>query len=175
MRKGTAGLMLFPNEVKLFRKGAIKPCLAIGKSPTHSRFKIITYQLTEDICPHLKNNSCTIYQERPLVCKGYPFTMSVDWKGMSFGVVPKCTSIKELMGRHQEIRVHDELKALINSIETGEQHFRRKEEIEARLLCMKKLQDYYILNHRKNKRWAYNLKTDKWKLNSRARSVGSSV
>ena len=73
--EGIAGLMLFPNEVKLFQKRNIKPCLGIGKSPTHGSFKIFTYQLKENICPHLKDNSCTIYQERPLICRFYPFEL----------------------------------------------------------------------------------------------------
>jgi len=149
-----AGLMLFPDEIKLFQKRNIKPCLAIGKSPTHGSFKIITYQFTKAICPYLKNNSCAIYQKRPLLCKGYPFTVSGDLlrQSVSFGVVPECTFIIELREKNPNIRSHD---------------FAYCDEITARLICMEKLLSYSILKHKKIKRWVYDLKTDKWKIDPR--------
>ncbi len=142
-----AGLILFPDEIDLFQKRDIKPCSAIGKSLTHGSFKIITYQLTENICPHLKDNSCIIYRERPLSCKGFPFVLSGDSRQPSLLTDSECTFIKELRGKYLSRAIRD---------------FAHCESIEARTVFLEKLRDYYILESRKIKRWLYNLRTEKW-------------
>jgi len=138
--------MLFPDEVKLFKKINIKPCLAIGKSLTHGSFKILTYQLTENMCPHFQENSCTIYQERPLACKAYPFVTSDNLEKADLAFSLDCTFIKESMVKYG-----------------GTHKFAHCKSIEAKLDLTEKLQDYNILRNRKSRKWIYNLKTEKWK------------
>ncbi|MBI4448827.1 YkgJ family cysteine cluster protein [Candidatus Woesearchaeota archaeon] len=74
------GLMLFDDEVKLFRDKGMQilgrePRLEFRSLPdpkTKSRV-ILLSQLGESRCPFLaKDASCQIYEERPLVCRGYP-------------------------------------------------------------------------------------------------------
>jgi Fe-S-cluster containining protein len=64
------GLPLCDNEAPLFPKGSVSPKLALGvKAP---EFTVI-YQLNRNCCPHInEHNSCTIYFERPLMCRSFP-------------------------------------------------------------------------------------------------------
>ncbi|HJW97247.1 MAG TPA: YkgJ family cysteine cluster protein [archaeon] len=66
------GLTLFPDEVHLFPKEIVSPSVAIGHTPT----KIISYQLNVETCPHLKNNECSLHDQKPLICRAFPLTVS---------------------------------------------------------------------------------------------------
>lgn len=75
------GLTIFPHEISLFDKKDIIPCWGFGKKPDDKNFEIVAYQLTKNICPHLENNLCKIYEKRPLRCRSYPFDFLYDEKG----------------------------------------------------------------------------------------------
>lgn len=143
--EGSAGLMLFPNEVKLFKKKHVRPCLAMGKSLTHGSFKVITYQLTEKVCPHFEDNSCGIYRERPLSYRGFPFVFPRHFMQADFETDPTCTFMKELK----------EERGVIHN-------FADCESIDARRLCQRKIGDYLMRRNRKNRSWVFDLKTGKW-------------
>ena len=66
------GLPLFPDERGLFPKELIAPGVGIGHPDTPG-FRIISYQMTEMVCPHLDEGSCGIWQIRPVVCRSYPY------------------------------------------------------------------------------------------------------
>jgi len=70
------GLLLFPEEIKYFQKDNIVPCEGFGTYPEDDKFKITTFQLNRNVCPHLKKvnkqSECIIFDHRPLVCKCYP-------------------------------------------------------------------------------------------------------
>ncbi len=140
--EGSAGLMLFTNEVKLFKKKHVKPCLATGKTLTHGSFKIITYQLTENVCTHFEDNSCGIYRERPLSCRAFPFASSRYFMQSDLETDPECTFMKELEGI-----IHN---------------FADCESIDARRLSQRKLGDYLMHGNRKTRPWVFDLKTGKW-------------
>ncbi len=145
---GSAGLMLFPEEVKLFKKTDVRPCLAVGKSLTHSSFKILTYQLKLNVCPHLEGNSCTMYLERPNACRGYPFARSENLEIASYWTDQGCTVIKEFEKRHG-----------------GIQNVVHCQSIEENMEGNKKLiREFQKIKNRKNKKtWVYDLRTEKWK------------
>ena len=67
------GLVISPNERKLFPKKLISPRVGIGwglMGPKH----VVSYQLDANACPRLsKDNLCKIYNKRPLVCQAFPF------------------------------------------------------------------------------------------------------
>ena len=52
---------------------------------------------TEDgKCIFLKNNRCTIYSARPLICKFYPFELKITYSGKhTFLYTPECPGINK--------------------------------------------------------------------------------
>jgi Fe-S-cluster containining protein len=75
------GLTLLPNEIHLFQKEVVKPAIGIGTSPHDKKFNVIAYQLSTMKCPNLDNSQCKKYQERPLSCKQFPFSLLMDKNG----------------------------------------------------------------------------------------------
>jgi Fe-S-cluster containining protein len=69
------GLTLLPEERNSFLPSTVKPAIGHGKSLHSKKFKIIAYQLTQDTCPHLRNDLCEIYPKRPASCRQYPFSL----------------------------------------------------------------------------------------------------
>ena len=102
------GLPLFPDERGLFPGELIKPGVGIGH-PGEPGFRVISYQMTEMVCPHLDEGSCGIWHVRPVVCMSYPY-MPVVTQG---GYVVKeasleCTSLMmEAARRHGVFRIDE--------------------------------------------------------------------
>lgn len=71
------GLALTPDEIGLFPADAISPTLGFGHLGNGVPKRIIGYQVSVDVCPHLSWEgalaSCTIYKKRPLICRMYPW------------------------------------------------------------------------------------------------------
>jgi len=69
------GLLLTPKEAGLFPRELVKPYMGTerkGKSRPRPA-QIIAYQLDAENCPHLEeDNSCRIYDKRPLSCQAFP-------------------------------------------------------------------------------------------------------
>jgi len=91
------GLLLLPSEIDLFPHDKEELCLGKGISPNHPEFVIWGFQLIDDTCPHLFENRCTIYENRPMVCRAYPFKMnSVTATGeLVFSISPECRALKK--------------------------------------------------------------------------------
>jgi len=71
----TSGLTFFyEKEKKLFSKGFVSPATGFGwgmSGPKH----IVRYQLNTNTCPHFaKDNLCSIYDKRPLICQAFPLS-----------------------------------------------------------------------------------------------------
>ncbi len=93
------GLTLMPDERRLFSGSKVRPAVGVGRSPSDRGFEVITYQLTEDTCPHLNGNLCDIYTERPSSCRQFPFSLRLGAGGeMLMGFDLNCPSIRELLG-----------------------------------------------------------------------------
>lgn len=75
----TQGLSLLPGEETLFAEfpGAIMPYAAIH-DPRHRKphLKVVSYQMVQEPCPLYDPDArtCTQYDERPMVCRAYPFS-----------------------------------------------------------------------------------------------------
>ena len=76
------------------RKGyitlSIKEAINILGSLPKSVIKEITIDLSEG-CPKLKDNKCTIYKERPQICRDYP----VFVKHSAVHLSEKCPAVRE--------------------------------------------------------------------------------
>ena len=94
------GLSLLPEETHLFPEELVKPYLGIGKRPHMDKFQTIAYQLSSDSCPHLVDNSCNWYDERPASCRQFPFSLDLDEENEPLlGVDMYCPAAVELINK----------------------------------------------------------------------------
>ena len=91
------GLTLLPDERRLFPESKVMPTVVVGRRPHGRGFRVIAYQLTEDTCPHLKEDLCSVYQERPASCRQFPFSLGAGQDGSRLvGFDLSCPSLKNL-------------------------------------------------------------------------------
>lgn len=134
------GLSLLPHESALFPEELVKPYLGLGKRPHMAKFQVIAYQLSSETCPHLVENSCSRYDERPTSCRQFPFSLDLDEEDEPLlGVDMNCPAAVKL----------------INSSD-GVLDFSDGDDAE-RLLALKRL---VLENPRRA--WVYDLSTMKW-------------
>ncbi len=92
------GLSLLPEEIGLFPEELVKPYLGIGRRPHMTKFQVIAYQLSSDSCPYLVENNCSRYDERPITCKQFPFSLDLDQEDEPLlGVDMNCPAAVELI------------------------------------------------------------------------------
>ena len=89
------GISLFPWETHLFPEENIKPNLGLGDTPDDPDFKTVLYLYDSQACAHLDNKWCLIHEERPIVCRSYPFRMTIQGANKKvYEVAPECTTIQ---------------------------------------------------------------------------------
>jgi Fe-S-cluster containining protein len=93
-RKEYEGISLFAWEKHLFPNEDINPSLGIGEDPESKNFKILLYTYNSSGCVHLEKNNCRIHDQRPMVCRSYPFRIRGEGKKRVYVVAPECTEIK---------------------------------------------------------------------------------
>ena len=110
------GLLIQPHELDLFPREHVELCLGKGKSPNHSQFVIWAFQLIDDTCPHLKENRCMIYDNRPIFCRAYPFRMRsrLDTGKFLVSIAPECSALRKAMDSGVFARAH------VNMVENEE-------------------------------------------------------
>jgi Fe-S-cluster containining protein len=134
------GLSLLPEEAHLFPEALVKPYLGIGRRPHESKFQVIAYQLITETCPHLAGNGCSRYDERPITCRQFPFSLDLDEEDEPLlGVDMNCPAAVEL----------------INNTD-GQIEFTDRDDAE-KLLDLKRR---VLENPRRA--WVYDLATMKW-------------
>ena len=134
------GLTLLPEETKNFPDEQVKPYFGVGKRPYDPKFKILAYQLTNTDCPHLVEDKCNSYENRPASCRQYPFSLDPDpEEGALLGIDMNCPAAVELVNGSD-----------------GRIEFPDRESAE-KLLELKKLA---AENPRRS--WLYNLESEKW-------------
>lgn len=77
--KNIDGLPLFEWEVEKMQNIAkergtkliIKPIILVGDKKS-GKYICPTFKIPKGPCPFLKENKCSIYEQRPLICKSYP-------------------------------------------------------------------------------------------------------
>jgi Fe-S-cluster containining protein len=138
---------LFPEEKMLFPKEYTSPCQGVGRTPDDERFKIVNYQLTLNVCPHLDDNVCRIYEKRPLICRAYPF------KGST--IEPDCAFKVELSKRFPNI---------------DEFYFASNDEILISDQIARKIRESYKSKQKQAGLWEYDLMKKKWLLSVRTLS-----
>jgi Fe-S-cluster containining protein len=138
--------MLFADEIHLFEKGQVSPAWGEGKNPNHKRFRIITYQMNQKICPHYQDKKCNIYEKRPLICRLFP----IDCFPQYIILHKDCNWVQETMRKYPKG---------ISKTSTPENSDEYKAWLELRLrfknhIAKKKGAD--------SSQWDYNYLTKKW-------------
>jgi Fe-S-cluster containining protein len=111
LSEALTGLALFPEETRYFAKDIISPYRCKGICPEDKNFRIYMYQLNTEPCPHidkLKNStSCKIYEDRPLICRCYPFTpLYLNELGEPITQAdPACMSLKDIKDKNTRIEI----------------------------------------------------------------------
>ncbi len=106
------GISLFPWETHLFPKDNIKPNLGLGDTPEDPDFKIVLHLYDSQGCVHLDDDWCAIHDERPIVCRSYPFRMSIQGiERKVFEVAPECSAIKFWPTKSNISERYDEMDA----------------------------------------------------------------
>lgn len=129
------GLLLTADETKHFPYEMISPKMAIGVEKPE---KVIRYQLNVNDCPHIDEaNNCRIYENRPLVCRAFPY----DEEGFAL----KCKVFSHV--KEGEFYTTEYSAAEIDASSKLSRYFRNQEE-----------------KYRKkgSKKWEYDLRTKKW-------------
>ena len=132
----TSGLTLFTDEVHLFPEETIKPHLGKGANEPTS---IFTYQHTENVCIHLVDNLCKIYEERPLMCRSFPVKLGIN--GLRFS--PGC-------------------KAVLNSLRNSKTMDRELTEVKATIETAERLSEFHQGFRDDEAEWKYNLVSEQW-------------
>ena len=100
------GLTLLPEERGLFPEPIMRPAVGIGRRPEERDFLVVAYQMTEDTCPHLEENQCRIYTDRPASCRQFPFSLRHNTEGkMQIGFDLNCPSLRTLLERVPSPRI----------------------------------------------------------------------
>ena len=144
----TNGLLLLDIEKNLFPEHLVKPQWGVGSPKGNGPERVVSYQLTENICPfYHKDEGCKIHDRRPLICRAFPVLL-LSWEKGNVGWSGNCTWIKEHFGKERISNV--EAPAELSAVETLGSILM----MEAR--TGSSLENYFY--------WNYDLKSDKWKL-----------
>ena len=145
------GLTLGLNEIKYFPKEVLVPRMGRGKDKKNIS-KITRFQLITNICPNLDENKCTIYENRPLLCKRFPLMSSTGLLA-NIACGTDCKFIE---------KIESELKYELNFIFSSDT-FRDKECWDALQteICYKEIDEIDAHIEGMNI-FQFNLKTNKW-------------
>ncbi len=106
------GISLFPWETHLFPDENIKPNLGLGGTPEDPDFRTVLFLYDSPGCVHLATDWCLIHDMRPVVCRSYPFRMSIRGKNQRvFEVAPECTAIHSWPAKQTITERYEEMDA----------------------------------------------------------------
>jgi len=99
------GLTLLPEEREHFPEPVVRPAVGLGRGPHERDFRVIAYQMTENTCPHLGENACNIYADRPASCRQYPFSLGRGSDGAELiGFDLNCPSLLAVLAENPRLR-----------------------------------------------------------------------
>ena len=138
LRKGDekSGLTLFPEELHLFPEEKVRPY--IGKGIDRGT-DIFAYQQTENICVHLENRKCMIYEQRPMMCRSFP--VKVGENGLRF--ISRCVGVREMI-KNSVALTHE------------------MNEVKVAIQLVERLYEFHKSLGEGYRRWRYNLVLEEW-------------
>jgi len=147
------GLELTKDEVKMFPAKMVSPSFGRGKT-LDSIYVITRYQLNVEKCPFIKkDNTCKIYEKRPISCRRFPLMFSSDAHICNIAIGINCKFIE---------KIEEHLGYELNYLFTPEKFIAKKcwqaLETEIRL----KENSYIDAKLDNMDIFSYDLKTNKW-------------
>jgi Fe-S-cluster containining protein len=122
----------------LFPEDKVRPHLGRGvSSPT----TIFTYQHTENVCIHLHDNLCKIYDQRPLMCRSFP--VKIGEYGLRFS--PGCM-------------------AVMNTLRKSKTMGFEQPEVKAALEMVERIYEFHTSFEKDDQKWRYNLASERWEV-----------
>lgn len=113
---------MLPHEKEMFRESQIKPGIGIGENTGDSGFRIISYQMTENVCPHRRLGGCIVWASRPTVCRAYPFMPTITQGGLVIKQYDLlCRALSGLTERAHEEPVRFEPRSVAREMEAAEE------------------------------------------------------
>jgi len=94
LEKEHGGISLFPWEVHLFPREMVEPSLGLGEKPGCEGFKVFLYLYRGPGCIHFQGERCAIHDQRPLVCRSYPFRARKAGGKTVFVTSPECRALE---------------------------------------------------------------------------------
>jgi Fe-S-cluster containining protein len=141
------GLPLLSEERILFRRDVVKPGFGLGTLPGEHGFTIISYQMTRAVCPNHAYGGCTVWINRPAICRAYPIVPMIS-QGLkivkTFDMT--CTALKDDAKKWDGVIVPLEP----SSVESERTGYNQVVKITEQILSN--------VNHT----WFYDLKTFNW-------------
>jgi len=101
------GLTLLPREREQFPPSTVRSAIGIGRRPHERGFRTTAYQLTEDTCPHMEEDSCSIYPQRPASCRQFPFSLRRGPEGTTqMGLDLNCPALRALIDDNPRLSIN---------------------------------------------------------------------
>lgn len=91
------GLRVFAWEAGPFPDERLEPMLAVAE-PGRDQLVVLAYELQADVCPLYDTDeaACTIYEDRPLVCRAFPLLVGEGSEGLEVAASSLCGARVEL-------------------------------------------------------------------------------
>lgn len=87
-------ILLLEKEAELLKAHTKQEISAFADKIPEKVPYVFEMHKTSGKCVFLKNNQCTIYEVRPLICRFYPFEMSTDKNGVyKFRATDECPAV----------------------------------------------------------------------------------
>ena len=92
----TRHILLLPQEAQTIAKETSQPTQAFTTKTQNNQPYIYEMQKSpQGKCVFLKNNQCTIYAQRPLICHFYPFELKTQNNQHIFDFTLECPAINQ--------------------------------------------------------------------------------
>ncbi|MCK5670003.1 YkgJ family cysteine cluster protein, partial [Candidatus Bathyarchaeota archaeon] len=114
----------------------VRPHLGRGEE---SVTEIFTYQHTENVCTHLVDNLCQIYENRPLMCRSFPVKIG------AYG-----------------LRFSSGCKGVLHTLRKSKTMDREQYEVKAAIEMVERLHGFHTSFQDEDYRWKFNLVKEEW-------------
>jgi Fe-S-cluster containining protein len=92
--KKTRHILMLENETKTLSNHTLQPIPRFAnKIEGHTPYVYEMRKNEDGKCIFLKDNQCTIYPTRPLICRFYPFNLTTTQKHHTFSPTDECPGI----------------------------------------------------------------------------------
>lgn len=100
---GEGGLRVFAWETEVFPDERLSPLLVVADGARRERV-VLAYELRADECPNFEPDTdrCSVYADRPLVCRAFPLLVEATEQGPSLAASSVCGARVPLPGAEGE-------------------------------------------------------------------------